>query len=325
MGKHKTLINNALIYFSLTFVIGYLDFDRRVYDFERSTYEMERVALGNSHPPLASRILVPFTMHFIHRISHIPLTHIYAFFRFLSFFLAFFLFHTYLKKWFDDKLAMIGTLFMIASLPLFLTNWYSLWPDMTNLIAFILGTMWIKDNKCKLLYILVPVATLNKEAIIAVVLLYFLYNVGKENTAILIRRTVILSMLWAVTYAFTLFAFGFQTFMDSGDPWFLTVTIKHNLAGLLQIFKNPNPYNHYYFIIYLFGFFWVLAFRNFRNKDPLLRKSVIVMGLYFLYVFLRAGAINEVRVFIPFYVYIIPLGLSSLFNGDRSHREGITA
>ena len=104
--------------------------------------------------------------------------------------------------------------------------------------------------------------------------------------------------------------FGFQVFPGG--------TIKHNIAGLFEIFKNPHPYNHYYFLLYLCGFYWVLAFRNFRKKDVFLRRSVIVMALLFLYVFIRVGAINEVRVFIPFYVFIIPLGLFSLFGEDES-------
>ena len=174
MDKNRVLIKILLIYFFLTFVIGYLDFDRRVYTFERSTHELMRVVNDASRPPLANRILIPFTVYSVHKISHVPLVYVYAFVRFILFFLVFSFFHIYLRKWFDDKVAMIGTLSMICSMPLFLTNWYSVWPDMGNLLAFILGTMWVRDNRYKFLYILIPIATLNKEAIIAVVLLYFL-------------------------------------------------------------------------------------------------------------------------------------------------------
>jgi len=239
-----------------------------------------------------------------------PLIYVYALFRFIFFFLAFSLFHIYLRKWFDDKLAMIGTLSMIASLPLILTNWYCLPTDMPELITFILGALWIKENKYKLLYILIPVATLNKETTIALVLLYFLNGIGKEKTGLLIKRSVTYFMLWAVTYGSLIAIFGFKTFPD-----FCTIT--HNIEGLLSVFKTPNPYNHFYFFIYLCGFYWILAFRNFRGKDPFLKRSMIVVSLFFLYVFFRVGAINEVRVFIPFYVFVIPLGLLSLFKENE--------
>lgn len=310
MRNNRSLVNIVLVYLFLSFVIGYLDFDRRVCTFAESTYEMKRVVLGTSSSPIGSRVLVPFTLHFIHNFLRIPLIYIYATFRLSSFFLAFCLFHIYLKNWFDDKIAMIGTLSVISSLPLFLTNWYSLWSDMPNFIAFILGAMWIKQNRYKLLYILIPVATLNKEAILAIVVFYFVYNFRRENFRVLARRTVVCFGLWAIPYAYTRIVFGFQVFPGG--------TIKHNIAGLFEIFKNPHPYNHYYFLLYLCGFYWVLAFRNFRKKDVFLRRSVIVMALLFLYVFIRVGAINEVRVFIPFYVFIIPLGLFSLFGEDES-------
>ena len=123
LDNNKNLINIFLVYFFLTFVIVYLDFDRRVATFEVSTKLLDAVGNGQMGQPLASRILVPYTVHFFHKISHIPLNYTYAMFRFIFFFLAFILFHIYLKKWFNDKLAMIGTLSMIASLPVILSNW----------------------------------------------------------------------------------------------------------------------------------------------------------------------------------------------------------
>lgn len=256
---------------------------------------------------MVCRILIPYTVYFFHKISHIPLNYTYASFRFFLFFLSFVLFHIYLKKWFDNKLAMIGTLSLIASLPLILTNWYCIPTDMPELITFILGAMWIRDNKYKNLFILIPIATLNRETTIALVLLYFLNSIGKEKSYILVRRTIVYFLLWLIPYVSLVSIFGFMTWPT---PFFNLI---HNCKGLLQIFTRPNPYNHYYFLLYLCGFYWILAFGDFHRKDAFLKRSVIVMALHFLYAFFRAGAINEVRIFIPFYVFVIPLGLFSLF------------
>src|SRR3989338_1490760 len=105
LKKEKNLVNIFLVYFFLTFVMGYLDFDRRVVSFEESTKWIEKTAQRDAPLPMINRILIPYTLYFLYKISHIPLMYIYAFFRFFFFFLSFVLFHIYLKKWFDDKTA----------------------------------------------------------------------------------------------------------------------------------------------------------------------------------------------------------------------------
>jgi len=308
-GRDKNLVKIFIVYFFLTFVMGYLDFDKRVEPFDKSVECLNQVVRGEFAPPINHRILIPYTIYFFHKVTHISLSYSYAFFRFIFFFLAFILFHLYLKKWFDDKIAMIGTLSMIASLPLTLTNWYCIPTDMPELITFILGAMWIRDGKYKNLFILIPLASLNKETAIALVLIYFLNGIGRENRYILVKRTAIYFLLWLVPSAMLISFFGGIRKV----PTFF-YNLGYNVEGLLAIFKSPNPYNHYYFLLYLCGFYWILAFRNFRKKDIFLKRSMIVMALLFIYAFFRAGGINEVRIFLPFYVFVIPLGLSSLFS-----------
>lgn len=310
--NNKNLINIFLVYFFLTFVMGYVDFDRRVKDFEYSTECLRQVIRGQIQPPMSHRILVPYTVYGLHKIFHISLKYLYAFFRFTFFFLAFCLFHIYLKRWFDDKVAMIGTLSLIGSLPLTLTNWYCVPTDMPELITFILGAMWIRDNKYKNLLFLIPIATINKETSVALVLLYCLNGIGSQKPAILIKRTTTCFLLWLIPSAALIAFFGG---IREVPTYFFNMG--YNIEGLLRMFKTPNPYNHYYFLLYLCGFYWILAFRNFRKKHSFLKRSVIVMVLLFVYAFFRAGGINEVRIFIPFYVFIIPLGLSSLFLEGR--------
>lgn len=318
LNNNKNLRNIFLVYFFLTFVIGYLDFDRRVSSFEESTECLRQVVTGEMGLQMASRILIPYTVYFVHKISHVPLNYTYAFFRFIFFFLAFILFHIYLKKWFGDRLAMIGTLSLIASLPVILTNWYSIPTDMPELISFILGAMWIRDKKYKHLYILIPLATLNRESAIALVVLYFVSWVGRGKMGVVIKRSVIYFLLWLIPFAILISIYGLK----------LRPPLHHiiiNTRGLLRIFTNPNPYNHFYMVLYLCGFYWILAFRDFRKKDPFLKRAAVVMALHFAYGFFYMGAINEVRMFITFYVYVIPLGLFSLFNEDRDFMRRFSA
>ncbi len=304
LNKDRTLINIFLVYFFLTFAISYLDFDRRVASFEHSAENLKRVVQREFMPPMVHRILIPYTVYFFHKLSHIPLVYTYASFRFIFFFLSFVLFHIYLKKWFDNKLAMIGTLSVIASLPLTFNNWYCIPTDIPELITFILGAMWIRDNKYKNLFILIPIATFNRETAIALVLLYFLHNIDRERPAVLIKRTAVYFLLWLIPYFSLASIFGVREYVG---VW------SRNITRLLDAFKSASPYNQNFFLFYLCGFYWILAFRNFRKKDVFLKRSVIVMVVYFLAAFLKLGGIYEVRMFIPFYVFVIPLGLFSLF------------
>ncbi|NQU94920.1 MAG: hypothetical protein HQ549_01640 [Candidatus Omnitrophica bacterium] len=312
LENNRDLVKILLIYFFLTFVMGYIDFDRRVLTFERSTQALESVVKGDFNPPMNHRILVPYTVYFFHKVSHISLEYSYALFRFLFYFLAFALFHMYLRKWFGQKTAMIGTLSLIASLPLTLTNWYSVPTDMPELIMFILGVMWIRDGKHKNLFILIPLASLNRETSIALVLIYFFNEIGKENWFVLIRRTAIYFLLWLIPSAILISIFGIRDLPGYFHHF------RVNVAGLLKIFESPNPYNHFYFILYLCGFYWFLAFMNFRKKPSILKRALIPMTLFLLYGFSRGGAISEVRILIPFYVFIIPLGLFSLFGEEEA-------
>jgi len=309
LRREKNLLNIFLVYFFLTFTIGYIDFDRRVESFDTSTEYLEQVVKGEFTLPMNARVLIPYLVYSVHRVSHIPLNYTYVLFRFLFFFLAFCLFHIYLKKWFDDKLAMIGTLSMIASLPLMLTNWYCIPTDMPELITFMLGAMWIRDNKYKNLLLLIPIATFNRETTIALALLYLFYNFKREKASILVKKTAILFSLWLLPYLMLLYIFGH---LPRG-PLFVLLG---NVQGLLSMFKTLNPYTHHYFLLYLCGFYWILAFIDFHKKDPFLKSSILVMTIFFLYVFFRGGRINEVRIFIPFYVFVIPLGLFSLFKKE---------
>ena len=309
LNKNRTIVNIFFVYFFLTFAIGYIDFDRRVESFEHSTEALRQVVTGGAVQPMLRRVLIPYTLYFFHKATQLPLDYVYAFFRFLFFFLSFTLFHIYLKKWFDDKLAMIGTLSMIASLPLTLTNWYCIPTDMPELITFILGAMWIRDNKYKNLYFLIPIAALNKETALALVLLYFLNGIGREKNLLLIKRTFIYGLLWLIPSGILVLIFGFRTV---GYAWHL----QENITGLFKIFSRPNIYNQFYFFMYLCGFYWILAFRDFRRKDVFLKRAVLMVIAFFLVAFIKVGRISEVRMFIPFYVFIIPLGLASLFKRD---------
>lgn len=78
IGRNRNIINIFLVYFFLTFTIGFLDFDRRVESFEASVNILKQLARGEAEvgPSYARRILIPFTVYLFHKISHLSLNEI---------------------------------------------------------------------------------------------------------------------------------------------------------------------------------------------------------------------------------------------------------
>ena len=85
---HRGIIRIFLVYFFLTFVIGYLDFDRRVLTFVQSFEKLQDIVEKRMPPPIGRRVLIPYVVYFTHKALQIPLKYTYAFYRFVFFLLA---------------------------------------------------------------------------------------------------------------------------------------------------------------------------------------------------------------------------------------------
>lgn len=270
------------------------------------------VISGIAFAPTQYRILMPFCAEFIHQIFNLSIPDTYYFLRIITTFLVLSLFHIYLKKWFDTSKAIIGTLYLVAALPLS----YMSWPypsDMVDVIIFILGFIVIRDNKDNWLYPLLILGALNRESIVFLILVYFVYHIGQIHFRKLVLRTV----SYIVTFSIIVFGLYWRygplpNFIDNKVHFITYPMYEFNLNMYSNLFKSFSLTHPALFIFLIFGFFWILAFLNMNKKPEFLVKSVWIIPIY-LIVYFFVGSFAETRLFLPLFLLLIPSGLFSLF------------
>jgi len=316
MKKYDEVKLFFLFYLPLTLITTYIHL--RFTD--KFGYEWETFGRLNGHSAIISgiafaptqyRILMPFIAEFIHQIIDISIPTIYYLLRVMTTFLTLCLFHSYLKRWFDTPTALIGTLYLTASLPLS----YMYWPypsDMVNLIIFILGFIVIRDNKDNWLYPLLILGSLNHEMVVFLILVYLFYHLGEMQVRKLIFRLLSYLATFSVIMFWLRLKYGLlPNFMDNkvhliGYPmWQFNINLYSNL------FKSFSLTHPALFILLIFGFFWILAFLNMKKKPKFLVKSAWVIPFYLIIQFLGAN-FAETRIFLPLFLLLIPLGLWNL-------------
>lgn len=271
------------------------------------------VIQGIAFAPTQYRILMPFTAEFIHQIFKISIPATYYLLRVINTFLVLSLFHIYLKKWFDTPKTIIGTLYLVASLPLS----YMYWPypsDMFNLTIFILGFISIRDNKDNWLYPLLILGTLDRETVIFLILVYFFYHIGQMDVRKLILRIVSYLVIFSIVVFGLHLKYGcLPSFMDNKVHLIAYPMYEFNLKMYLNLYKSFSLTNPAIFIFLIFGFFWILSFLNINKKPKFLVRNVWIIPIY-LIIHFCVGNFGETRLFLPLFLLLIPLGFFSLFS-----------
>ncbi|MFH1564099.1 MAG: hypothetical protein ABIF11_11905 [Nitrospirota bacterium] len=267
---------------------------------------------GIAFAPTQYRILMPFCAEFIHQILKISIPDAYYLLRVMTTFLALLLFHVYLKRWFDTPKAIIGTLYLVASLPLS----YMFWPysaDMFNLIIWTLGFIVIRDNKGNWLYPLLIIGVFNYEGIVFLTLVYFFYHFREMPFKKLILRTVSYLLVFGlIMFALRLRYGVLPNFMDNKVHLIGYPMYQFNLTMYSNLFKYLSWTTPGLFIFLLFGFFWILAFVDMNKKPKFLTKGIWIIPFYLIF-HLFFASFAETRVFLPLFLLLIPSGLFSLF------------
>ena len=108
----------------------------------------------------------------------VPWPYAFSLLRLLSIFAAYLAFHCYLRTWFQDEAAVLGTLFVAASVPLtFVSSWWEIISDFPELLAFTLGLWAIHSKKHLGLALVTFAGTLNRETTALLVLIAGAYVV----------------------------------------------------------------------------------------------------------------------------------------------------
>jgi len=225
--------------------------------------------------------------------------------------LAFVLFHIYMRHWFDAGRSFAGVVLLAAIMPL--TYPLDLQESFSFLmVSFLLGLWAIRADRPVLFALALILGALDNETTLVLPAVYFFAHVrGWRPRA-----------LWDV---------GWRTLAVAAPAYLVTAIIRYinrhqphlggawhlpdNLEGLWNdVQRSPLDYYEakYLGLLFVYGALWVYAYLGWARKPPFLRAGLLMIPL-FLVSHLLTGIIAEPRQMIPLAYIIIPASFCWLF------------
>jgi hypothetical protein len=307
------------LYLTLAVATGFADLRMRAYPQRAATEFAPAVVANTEHAPGKYRVLAPFLDHYLARLFGAAPQTVWYVTRLAWIFLAYAIFHAYLRTWFPPEAALTGVAIVAASLPLTFTNSWAHPDHFPELALFTLGAMMIARRADWLFAVALGAAALNRETSVFLVLLYLVAEPITRGRAI---RAAVFGLEWFILYVGVRVWRGLEHY----DYW----QAVRNLADLS--IPLPDVYDPYYrayayFALVLFGPMIFVAFRagQLGGAPRFIRQAPLVIPGLVLVAFLFSNII-ESRIFTPVYALVLPLCLFSLFGASRAdHRSGTSA
>jgi hypothetical protein len=272
-----------------------------------------QIIAGTAPSPYRYRILVPFVGEALTRAlstvlpAKISFLLAYAIYDLLAvFFLLAILFY-WLSTWFNEEQALIGVLFVAGTMPIALQNHYFQPWSLFEAGLFTAALFAIQRKRYWLLASLVALASLNRETAVFIPLAFLLTIDTKSLLSAKSKndwKPIVLFggllIIWAVVF------WGLRYFLGS-TPHVETIRgllARNTTKGkLFQTLVNGGLF---------LGGFWAFAFLGFRYAPPFIRRVALIIPIYLITV-LVWGMWHEVRLLMPLYPVLVPLGLSFLY------------
>ncbi len=233
----------------------------------------------------------------------------YILITFLSLFAGLVLFQSHLRRWFERRQALVGSLFLASMMPLTFIHYYFQPTSHPEFVSFVLGMRLIIDRRHGWLWLLLALSTLNRETSIFLVFLYWVCNLGLMRPVRLFSWTCLYGLTWVSIYG------GLRLFLGMAPH----IGLERPNLWSYYIIYNLTTWDTYLTVGAFFGVFWWLAFHNPAKKPLALRRGLWFVPVFFL-VHLTLSQIHEVRYFLELCPIIVPLALMSLF--DLSSHSG---
>jgi hypothetical protein len=303
-----------ILIFSVSAVIAYGYFSR----IDRPNYELRlelhnQIIAGTAPSPYRYRILVPliaeFFTHVLSVVLPIKVAFLlsYAIYDLLAVFLSLTILFFWLRTWFNREQALIGVLFVAGTMPIALQDhWFQPW-SLLEPGLFSAALLAIHRHRYQLLLLLVVLASLNRETAVFIAFAFLmtidvknLLNIRSKNER---KKMLLVSTLFLVYGAIFM---GLRYFYGSAPH---VETIK----GLLA--KNTTKSSLFYTFVngsLFLGGLWVFAFLGFKYAPGFIKRVSLVIPFYLIAVMVW-GVWKEVRLLMPLYPILVPLGLSFIF------------
>ena len=201
----------------------------------------------------------------------------------------------YLRLWFDDEAALIGTLVVACTIRITLRQHDYAPSSYLEAALFPLGLILIAKQRWIAFGVLVAVATLNRETAIFLIMLYVAASPWTRST---FARAAVYTAIWFAIFAATRIIGG-----DAERYWSIERVIRTNLSQPLLAAFNLTLF---------LGVFWWFAVRGFTAAPPFVRRTALIIPLYLATVAVW-GIWWEVRLLMPLYPILIASGLAYLF------------
>lgn len=300
-----------------------------------SPYALERIELherilgGAAESPYRYRVLVPCLAEGLTRALSAALPGgkafmlAYALLDLAAILLLLGVLYRYLRAWFTSDQALIGVLFAAATMPMALRDhYYQPW-SVLEAGLFAAGLLCIRDRLYVLLAVIVSLASFNRETAVFIPLAFLVCAFGGNgmdggndesgahgasgagDATDLSRRKFILLFaayvaIWAAVF------FGLRWFFGEGPR---VISVRELLA---RNTIRPAIFRTAVHLALIFGAFWLFAALGFRRAPAFVKRTVLLAPAYLVAVALW-GIWYEVRLLMPLYAIVVPLGLSFLY------------
>jgi hypothetical protein len=291
------------LYLAIATALGFVDYRVRT-DPDASTRLVEYsrgVVLGTEAPPGRYRVLAPYTWEWLERLTGLESRESWILFRWLCLVGALVAGHVYLRTWFDERGAVLGSLLMAALLPLTFTNGWAHPDHLMELLLFTLGCACIARGWLAAFFAVLVLNALNRETSVFLVVLYFLSApVGRTH----LIWTAVSGAAWVAIYVGLRLWKGW----DSYDLW----QLGENWARLTPLPPAWDPYKRLFawfvaiFVLPLaILIFNAVTGRTWRDQPRFMRAAAALVPVFLIVSFLFSS-INETRIFTPLIPLLLP-------------------
>jgi hypothetical protein len=285
----------AFVYVRLNTVVNMESMDNYLIEFHH------KLINGTFLTPIQYRLISYYLPELIHKVFHISLKLSYIILRYIWVSLSLIIFHKYLKKWFNERIAHFGTLYFGIMFFWTIRKNIENQSEPLNILLFVISLILIIDEKYYLLLITIIIGSFNKLTIIFIPAIYFLYNYKRLNFWQLVFRTFLLFLPVFIICG------GLRYYFRKNPYQCDLIQLSYNLSSIYNIAKP----------IILFNLFWILPFIKFRSKPIFFKRVFLIVPLFVLLHFL-IGIVYETRLFLPLAPILIPMGLLTIF-GNKNH------
>ncbi len=255
---------------------------------------------GTAAKPFQYRILIPWITKLILKLN-LPFyvlrssLNIVKLINFISLFLFVIIYRYFLFLIFKNEVLSIFlsfTVFYILPFNYLLARKLPLWYpwDMSALLFFMLGVLFIYKKKWVFYYLIFILGTLNKETTCFLTLIYLYTAVGKSKLKIIIFHCIANFSIWASIKYFLYL--GYYNSVRNG--FFINTFFENKIRANLEFLINID---NILLLLSNFGFLWIPTFILIHKIDnDFIKNSFYVLIFYFIGMF-YVGNIYELRIF----------------------------